>query len=204
MKIFKDATCSGSISHTMYGSQALEIRHQLDNLHPSSYYSWLIKNVFGNYSVNMNQSINLEHLNDINEPLKISGNYNSSLLILKSDRLYTIFLDATSTFNLYKMFPSIYRNSDIVLKHPLLITDRVVFSYPESWKCISTVLKDSVESKFGTYQWHFSIKKPGSAIFLRKFDLKTTHIPVEKYLEFRKFLTQIALSDQQLILFRDQ
>ncbi len=204
MKIFNNGTCSGTIAHRIHGSQALEIRHQLNDLHPSNYYTWLTKNIFGSYSVNMNQLIDIENLNELNQPLKVTGNYSSSLMVLKSDHLYTIFLDALSTFNLYKMFPSIYRSSDIVLKHPLKIIDKVNFTYPESWKCISSVLQDSVGSEFGTYEWDFIINKSGSASFSREFDLNTTHIPVEKYLKFKKFLTNIALSEQKLILFRDQ
>jgi len=204
MRIFKDGTCSGTITHKIHGSQALEIRRQLNDLHPPNYYTWLVKNIFGSYSINMDQEIDIENLNDLNQPLKITGNYSSSLMVLKSDRLYTIFLDALSTFSMYKLFPGIYRNSDIVLKHPLRITDEVNFTYPESWKCISTVLQDSIGSEFGSYTWNFNIKKSGSAYFFREFDLHTTHIPVDQYLDFRKFLTRIALSEQKLILFRDQ
>jgi hypothetical protein len=201
IRIDDGGMAEGDLRVSLHGAQAMEFRRQIDAIHPTNIYTWVSQELFTHYPMTLGESLAISNRSELHEPIEITGTFTSPHIVLKSQDLYTFFPDAISTFDWHRLFPSTKRLSDIVLRHPLTMTDNVELQVPASWKCISETLGDTLSSEFGEYRWKLEIFSKGRASFSRHYTWRATHIPKMKYTEFRKFLLDIALSDQTLILF---
>jgi len=191
----------GTIVIEFEGAQAMEMRHQLLQIHPSNRASWLARHVFSHYPITIESKVRVAEEQNINQPLVVSATFSSSHIVLKSQDLFTLFPDALSTFDWHKLFPGHHRRDDIAMKHPLAITDRIHITYPENLNLVSDKQRDVIESLFGKFEWNIKLLGAGTAVFDRTFVLTATKVPKTRYLDFRNFLFKTALSDQTLILF---
>ena len=195
---------TGSFRMHLSGAQALEFRRQIHSVHPNNLYAWINREVFQHYPITIDTTVSLTHERLLSQPVGLSCTFTSSHIVLKSQDLFTFFPDAMSTCDWHRLFPSPYRRYDISLRHPLEINDHIVLRYPDNWDCISTTLRDSLACPYGDYYWHMVFPSPGKAEFSRTFRITSPQIHKDDYAIFRKFLNDINLSEQTLILFSSQ
>lgn len=193
---------SGTATMTFTGAQASELRRQMQAMHPARISAWFGRELLSLFPLVQYEDVQIENMDQYDEPLIILSRFSANRLMMQNGDLYSFHPGEFSAFDWHQLFSEPKRKFSIQLKHPLLISDSLEITYPENWLGISGVVDDSKANEFGNFYWKMEVLAPGKAIFNNRFELNATHILPEQYTDFRSFLSQIAVSNQRLVLFK--
>ena len=201
---YQDGQATGTLELSFQGTQASELRRQLSDIHPQEITSWFGQELLTLFPVKKYYVIQVDHLNDLDRPLKINSGFISNKITFKNQNLISLYPGSFTAFKWARLFPDQDRQYPINLKHPITTLDEIHIRYPENWQYLCGSQSDSLITPAGKYIWSIKKEMNNTLIFKRLFQINQRTIQPSEYSEFVDFLSYVASGDQTLIQFKTE
>ncbi|MEJ2635505.1 MAG: DUF3857 and transglutaminase domain-containing protein [Calditrichia bacterium] len=184
-----------------YGALASEIRESLFYLSRDRQREWLQNDLAQRCSGIRLDSMQIEGLSPVKDPLRIAYVFNTSQFgLLRSSKLI-INPGSISRFELPDYFRSVHRAHRIRFKFGTQTEFTLNVTLPQKEGNGLQAFSDSVSSAFGSAAWSWNPKKDGSGLEAKtRYVLKGEDIPPARYPDFQNFLDRVRAGDLQEVV----
>jgi hypothetical protein len=201
MRLDSTGSVNGSVEMLYAGIPAGEKRLDMKFMHPEEFDSWFGRELLSSYPNFKCDTIQFDGLDDLKNPFKIRGKFTSSKRLAHDDSSLVFQPGSLSRFNWHTLFGENKRRFDVELKYPLRIIDEIELRYPENWQCDIPFSKKDIKRSFGFIRYEIESNGTNCVRFKRDFQWDIVYIPKADYIDFKRFINQIADVDKEVIRF---